>query len=58
MRTLKSAAVLGAVVIEAIELARRHAREVIGMVGSSDVPEGYELADAYRAELASRIPEA
>jgi tetratricopeptide (TPR) repeat protein len=34
------------------------AREVIGMVGSSDVPEGRELANAYRAELASRAPEA
>jgi len=34
------------------------AREVITIVGSSDVPEGRELADAYRAELADRVPEA
>jgi tetratricopeptide (TPR) repeat protein len=34
------------------------AREVITVVGSSDVPEGRELADAYRTELASRVPEA
>jgi tetratricopeptide (TPR) repeat protein len=33
------------------------AREVIAVVGSSDVPEGRELADAYRAELASRALE-
>ena len=34
------------------------ASEVITVVGDSDVPEGRELADAYRAELAGRAIEA